>query len=817
MRSHSIGRWCAFLVVLGQAIACGGASGPRSATMPIRLVDRFDAKLVSGGGTGSRALPRTEYRFDSPAAAGAGARTAGKPPANAGPGVADFAVRDGVLTGRATDDFPVVHIERASGLDNPDTLHAIEVRLRASEGANLWIQTVPGVTVDLADQRQRTRNGFPWPLQSPLKAGAEMQTYIVTPPASTPMSRVRHILIRPTDAAGATFHIESVRLVTRAEHLAAIPSGVGWQGLSEIYRESLVARAPETITYTLDLPDRPWFDVAVGTIEDGPVTFRVSAKPPDASDESQTVAVEYTVTRPHRWSVFPINLTPLAGRAATLRLELRSETTGAIGFWGAPVIRGRRAGASAEAGGAPPQGVILIHADTLRRDHLNFYGHTRETAPFLARLANEGVRFNHAISPASWTKVATPSIQTGLYPTTHGVRVPTDRLPSAATTIAEVYRAAGYATFATSSVVFTGQMTNLHQGYEELHENGSLSSQGTPLSSKTSREYVDRLTDWIDRHREVPFFAYLHVFDPHSPYEPYAPYDTMWGDASRREEHRRQRQQVTKFIADPAMRGRQLPSRQELLKAGLAPEPYVEQLTDWYDGSIRALDVEIARLFEHLRRLGLDERTLVALTSDHGTEFHDHGRFFHGQTVYGELINIPLLIRWPGRVASGRAIDELVQSIDVMPTLLNLSGLSVPDGVQGQSLVPFIGAASAQNGAWPGWKPRPAIAERSPAVVDPTPDERRVSRAIIEGNWKLIHNSTTEPGLEEFELFDYFKDPLNKQNVAADHPEVVARLSKALDGWRQMALAARLKPDAETTKGLSVEELQRLRSLGYVR
>ena len=123
----------------------------------------------------------------------------------------------------------------------------------------------------------------------------------------------------------------------------AIPSGVGWQGLSEIYRESLVARAPETIAYTLDLPDRPWFDVAVGTIEDGPVTFRVSAKPSGASGDSQTVAFEYTVTRPHRWSVFPVDLSSLAGRAVSLTLELRSDTASAVGFWGSPVIRARGA------------------------------------------------------------------------------------------------------------------------------------------------------------------------------------------------------------------------------------------------------------------------------------------------------------------------------------------------------------------------------------------------------------------------------------------------------------------------------------------
>ena len=93
----------------------------------------------------------------------------------------------------------------------------------------------------------------------------------------------------------------------------------------------------------------------------------------------------------------------------------------------------------------------------------------------------------------------------------------------------------------------------------------------------------------------------------------------------------------------------------------------------------------------------------------------------------------------------------------------------------------------------------------------------RESVAIVDANWKLIQNTARPPGLPEFELFDYAKDPLNKQNVAAEHPDVVTRLSKLIAGWREMATAARVKPDAETTKTLSADELQRLRSLGYVR
>ena len=98
-------------------------------------------------------------------------------------------------------------------------------------------------------------------------------------------------MIRPTDAKDATFAIESVRLVTRTEHLASIPAGVGWQGLQQIYRESLVAHAPETMQFDVQLPERPWLDLAVGTVEDGAVTFRVVAKPQGAADDREIVQV----------------------------------------------------------------------------------------------------------------------------------------------------------------------------------------------------------------------------------------------------------------------------------------------------------------------------------------------------------------------------------------------------------------------------------------------------------------------------------------------------------------------------------------------
>lgn len=802
--------------VVLMTLACSGATPTQTHPRALRLVDSFDAKRVQGSVKPAAVIRPTIWKFDAtPPQSAKFPATYGWEP---GPGVAGLSVKDGKLTGRATSDGALILLERTSGLNVPDTLHAIEVRMRASRGANLSIQTSPADTVNLVEMSQSAPR-LPWQLQSPIIAGDTFQTYELIPRVPLLISRIRYIVIRPTDASDSVFAIESVRLVSRTEHLASIPAGVGWQSLGQIYRESLVAHAPESMQFDVQLPERPWLDLAVGTVEDGAVTFSVVAKPEGDTDDHDTVKADLTVTRAHRWDDYPIDLTPLAGKRIILSLQLKSESPGALGFWGSPVVR--TLGSLATGESAPPQAVIFIQTDTLRRDHLNFYGHSRETAPFLTQLAKEGVQFNNSVSQASWTKVSTSSMMTGLYPSTHGVRLQSDRLPASVTTMAEAYRAAGYATLSMSSVAFTGQNTNLHQGYEELHENGSLSTAGTPLSSKSAREYVDRLVPWVERHREVPFFVYLQVFDPHSPFEPYGPYNTKWGDPARTEQHRKEKAVVTKLIDDPVMRGRGLPTRNEVIKAGFDPDTYVKQEADWYDGSIRGMDVELGRLFEQFRRLGLDERMLVVLTSDHGTELLDHGRFFHGHTLYGELTNVPLIMRWPGRLPAARVIDDLVQSIDIMPTMLELSGIAAPAGLQGQSLRPFLTSASTRESegpkTWPGWNSRPAISEQTPNVPSPREELSRESVAIVDANWKLIQNTVRPSGLPEFELFDYYKDPLNKQNVAADHPDVVARLSKLIAGWRQMATSARLKPDAETTKTMSAEELLRLRSLGYVR
>jgi arylsulfatase A-like enzyme len=792
---------CPCLVLVGGALGLGACRGRSPAPVAIHLVEVYKPGVANGHARAGPPTPRTEWRFD-------GASTKGW---EAFHDLSGLTVRGGRLVGRATGDLPIVHFERTTGLEDKDVIHELEVRLRVSAGTHLSVSLSGSPKLDRDDALDYARN-FPWDFTTPIVAGEEMRTYTLRSPMSVPASRARHLFIRPTDQASATFEVESFRIVTRREHLAGVPSGVGWQGLSEIYRETIVERTPETARLRVVLPERPWLDLAVGTLEDGPVTFRVDARRPGAK-EGVTLLTR-TVTRPHRWEDASLDVAALARRDVELSLSIASEQPGAIGLWGSPVVRSR---AATPATPGRPLGVILVWADTLRRDHLGAYGYARPTSPNIDRLASEGTIFRDCVGQASWTKVATPSLLTSLYPTSHGVVDFLDRLPASAKTLAESYREAGRATLSMSSIPFTGKFTNLHQGFDEVHEGGSLS---TPDSSKTAREYVDRLLPWLEAHREVPFFVFLHVADPHDPYKPDPPYDTLFADPARTEGHERQGKEVKKHIADPLLRhmGSLMATREELLAAKVDPAAFVGHDRDLYDGAIRGMDAEMGRLAERLRQLRLDRKVLLVFTGDHGEEFLDHGRMFHGQSVYGEMNDVPLILWGPGRVPR-RAVDETVETIDVMPTLLEASGLPVPAEAQGRSLWSLVTEPSAVGvvRADDHWAARPAISEKNvtfTAAGAPPPRDTE-SFAVILGGYKLIHNTKRPAGRPEYELFDHRGDPGDQKDMAGEHPEIVARLAKELEAWHRKAAAARLKPDTAEA-AMDSDELERLRALGYI-
>lgn len=781
-----------------------GCAGERIDDGPIRLIDRYRDAHIEGSTEPPVDPAPTEWSFAGGEASGSW---------RAGARVSDLELTDQGLAGRAAGRHPALVLELPEPAGVDDALYEIVVRIRVSEGESMSLTTTGGEGPPAA---ALAADESPLTLSLPLIPGAEMHTYTIAlrrQMALGPLARsaITGVVLQPTDAPDADFTLESVRLVFRKEHLAAIPTGVGWHGLSEIWRETIVSRPDESLTWTLELPREPWLDIAVGTISEQPVGFDVTLAEPGApAGATPLLQHAETLTTAERWHERRIDLAGLCGRTVELTLAARGDE-GAIAFWGAPVVRGGAGDGRAEAS-APP-GVIVVLADTLRKHHLAAYGHERQNSPHISRLAAEGVVFNDPIAQGTWTKVSVPSILSATYPATHGIVSFNDRLSSVAVTLAEALQEAGFATWASSSVAFSGQLTNLHQGVEVLHERASVDQPDGVSSSKTGRVFVDRLIPWLERHRDVPFFAFVHAMDPHSPYRPYPPYDTVYSDETAGSRYEEELDAVRAHIKDDLLRRFGMPHRSEMEAAGLDIERYLEHERNWYDASILGLDTEVGRILETLHRIGRDRNTIVALVSDHGEEFLEHDMHWHGLTVYAEMIEVPLVLRWPAGMPGGVRVDGPVQTIDLMPTLLEALGLPIPETVQGRSLLPYW--------AEPGVAPRmpPVFTERRSQrePTDPqSPWARSDSLALVSDEWKLIWNLRRGPGVPEVELFHRPSDPLDQANVAAEQPDVVARLRETLERWHQSALAARLPDGATAAEGMSAEELEQLRSLGYL-
>ena len=806
----------ALLVGVALAIlACGPSTPPAIQSLAIAFPDA----TVQGTPDVELDFPELEWRFgdDSPLP---GEDDEGNPvpPLDVWQAFHDISgleIRDGVLTGTVSGPLPILALSIAEDTLPDDRPSSFTLKLGLPAGEELNVDVMRELEKEEILDRLADSELGDFNLE--LRPGDEVQTYVLGEAQATfgirgSLSQIRHLLIRPTEVPeGTRFTVESLRATGRVEELSKLPSGFGWHGLAEIYRETVVSRSPETVTFDVEAGDASWLDLVVGTPGDHPVTFRAVAE----TSGGEVVERQRTVTEPYRW--FELDL-DLAGHDGPLRvsLELESEEPGRLGFWGGPTVRHRDARAAvsepsehrlALSDRGAPRGVVLFLADTLRRDHLDAWGYERETAPELTRLASEGTLFEDNLSQGTWTKIAVPAVLTSLYATTHGITDVPHRLPASVTTLAEAFRDAGYATFHTSSVPFSGKNSNLQQGVEVLHERGSLDL--GDYGSKTARPYVDEFLAWLETHHDAPFFAFVHVFDPHSPFRPRPPFDRRWIDAEGAADladHFESLRESTDFHG--------LPDRKHLEDAKIDEEEYVRGALAWYDGSIRAMDAEIGKMMEGLEALGIVDDVLIGFVADHGEEFLEHGRSWHGQSVYGEMVDVPMFIRWPGVVPSHRVASS-TQSIDLMPTLLELARVPVPEQAQGRSLLPLLVAAAAgESPQEHGWNDPPVFTERADSEsesVDGLPD----AYAVIHDGWKLIWNVVVRDERPELELFDHRADPLDLENLADQHPERVAELKKLIEGWRTRAEEAKVS-DEGLEDEMDPEELERLRALGYV-
>lgn len=304
--------------------------------------------------------------------------------------------------------------------------------------------------------------------------------------------------------------------------------------------------------------------------------------------------------------------------------------------------------------------IIIVIIDTLRADHLGCYGYSRNTSPQLDSLAAAGTRWSNFQAQAPWTLPATATIFTGLNVRQHGSGRRGDGdhvLHAEVPTIPSIFEAAGYATCGIFNVCVLSEQMGFARGFDYY----SCAEYGVDRAAET----VDEFILWLEGlEGERPFLAVLHVFDVHQPYDPPPPYDGM-------------------FIEDDTLES----VYWEITDEGEIAHPeHLEYFLARYDGSIRLVDDQLGRLFEHLRSTGLSDSAVVVVTADHGEEFLERGWIGHGGHLYQEMLHVPLIISGPG-IEAGRTIDTPAGQMDILPTMLSLASIDTDTFLQGMDIL----------------------------------------------------------------------------------------------------------------------------------
>ncbi len=413
--------------------------------------------------------------------------------------------------------------------------------------------------------------------------------------------------------------------------------------------------------------------------------------------------------------------------------------------------------------------IIVILLDAARADAFSAFGATRPT-PSVDGLATEGTKFTWAFSPSSWTAPTTASLLTGRYPDAHGVEDWDRRLPGSITTLTEILAAAGYYTF-------LGSHHNVYRGNQPLRRG----FEGIELIDQNLRDKLPNpdLLFVPDR----PTFALIHLLPPHTPYEPPPPYRGIYAGDS---------EPVIDVSVD---------NLNSLSRSGRElSEEEIRYVRDRYDENVAYADSMVGRIISELRARGRYEDAMVILLADHGEAFFEHQDFLHRQTLFTEVLRIPLVIKWPaGTDGYQPEVAVPVSLVDLGPTLVDGLGIDDPRAsFQGVSLLPAI---------FEGLAPHRGVY----ATTRPSSQSGRRGVAFHRGQNKIILDESGAP-----HVYDLSLDPMEQQDEARYkqvRTQLLLQELLAQQRCNQMLLNG---GDQAPQIDLDPERLRELRALGYI-
>lgn len=452
--------------------------------------------------------------------------------------------------------------------------------------------------------------------------------------------------------------------------------------------------------------------------------------------------------------------------------------------------------------------IILVVVDALRADHLSCYGYHKLTSPNIDKFTEDCVLFQSAFSASPSTVGSIPSILTGVYPSFHGTGVDGNVLALSQTipTLPEVLNENGYTTVGLNTNPYMVSKHGYSRGYTSYFDllpipinkkkklfNKLKLFQFTNPPYINSHRVIKQAAKWLRKNRKSkPFFMWVHFMDTHAPYFPRQPYFSQFSNNISKENislFKKQFNQIyTKLFKDSNLIT--LEERQLLINC--------------YDSEIRYLDQTFRNLLTLLKRYHLFDNTLIILTSDHGEEFWEHGRWGHYTRMYDVNIHVPLLIKYLPLTSKGKVVSKQVQNIDIFPTVLSILNIKPRDYLSGTSLLPLINEGNSA--------PESVVVSEGGGIQGISV-KAYIDRlySLRTPKWKYIKNVTQT----QKQLYHLEKDPKELNNLADDPSlqETIKKLDYQLkDLLNSSTEFKKIKKSAEIDRQI----IESLKILGYM-
>lgn len=487
-------------------------------------------------------------------------------------------------------------------------------------------------------------------------------------------------------------------------------------------RRALLADTPRTYSFFLHVPKAGELVFDYGAA-DGETDFVVSV----GEDGSATREL-WRKTSSGKWAEGAVDLSAYSGKAVRLDLTTTAAAKGA--GWGeielmVPELPPKPASGNPA---ARPKNLVYVLIDTVRADVFEPFGGegSEVKTPNFDKLSRDATVFSSAYANENWTKPSVATILSGLYPTSHDTQGENSTVPEKIDMLAERLDKAGFTSGAFIANGYVSRDFGFNQGWD-YYTNFIREKKNT-----TAKGVYREAIQWVNKNHKKPFFLYVQTIDPHVPHRVDSKYTSLYYEGDY------------KGVVGEAMGG--------LEQADLSGSPRLtEDDYKWiralYNGEVTYHDEHMGSLIARLEELGELDETLFIISHDHGEELNDHGKMGHRHTLYDELLRGPLLMRFPARLPRGHVVDDLVEYVDLAPTILELLGLEASPHHEGLSLVPLLEGRPI---------PRPRY------VVSEFLQDRRALRV---GRWKMVRS---DKGIES--MYDMDKDPGEQVNLVGEVP-----------------------------------------------